>query len=147
MNHSQAIKPRQHGGLSLPVTTRPGNNRRPSAVRKTLYELSRLHSQGLLNREDYLEARRVLISDILGGRQALNQGHYATLGSSDDSTVQYSEAVIAERRREARQQHALLKEFRDYTHQVRRTRQRNFCRLAASMLVVILVGVIWYIWL
>lgn len=117
-------------------------------MRKNLYELSRLHSQGLLNREDYLEARRALVDDILGGRQALNQDHYATLESADDATVQYSEAVIAERRREARQQQALLKEFRDYTSQVRRTRQRNLRRLAAaSVLVAILVGVIWYTWL
>ena len=126
--------------------TRTNTSRRSSARRKSLYELSRLHSQGLLNREDYLETRRALLGDILSGRQVLGQGHYASLTSSSDATVHYSEAAIAERRREAREQQARLSEFREYASQVRRTRQRRFLWLTATGVGVILVGFAWYAW-
>lgn len=114
-------------------------------MRKNIYELSRLYAQGLVSREDYLEARRALIHDILTGRQELDhQLRYPSLKSSEDATAHYSDGAIRAQRRMARDLQARLQEFRSYASTARRARQRRLLRWGATLFIV-LAGAAWVI--
>ncbi len=117
-------------------------------MRKSLYELSRLHAGGLLSREDYLETRRALLVDILSGRQPLEERHYPTLSSPQDSTVHYTSTDIQAQRRDARLQYKRIQEFRDYARTMRHARRVKLLRIMAAVLLVLGVAgsYVWTQW-
>lgn len=109
--------------------------------RKTLYQLSISHAQGLLPPEDYLAARRTLINDILSGKEPLREREYDCLGSGERTVAR---PEIHHRRQMAKAELQKLQQATQESKKLRRSRRIRYVLLALGVVtaMMILAGIV-----